>query len=359
VPSRVVSNTRVLSSSASFVAVVLATWPVLASERAPFFLTYAAPLACPDREAWLAELSRRSSRAVLVGEGENAPTLSVQLTELADRVRAELVAVDVDGSETRRTVYAPTCVDAVEGSAWIAAVWLDPSVLEPPPPPAAAPPGPPPTENAVAPTERPQQAARDRPVFQSSNGSARATPVRIEASVMLGSFMTALPETPLGFGAFLGVAAWPETVFAPVLRWGYVAAGDGTNETERGDVRVSLGTARGLGCVFAWKTDLVTLRPCTLFELGSIAGSGQNTTLPATETVAWRSVGVLGRGELRLNSILSLEAEAGLVFPLSRDRFVFGPAPPVVGFEAPAVTGTISLGLSVGTSVGGPISGGK
>jgi len=165
--------------------------------------------------------------------------------------------------------------------------------------------------------------------------------------------MTALPEAPFGLAAFVAVSAWQATLLAPALRWGYAASGTGRSETERGDVLVSLGTMRGVGCVFAWKASHVTLRPCALFELGSLKGRGDNTSEATTETISWRSLGVLARAEFRTLSWLSVDAEAGAVFPLSRDRFVFGPDPSAVGYAPPVVTAT----LSVGVSVGGPISG--
>jgi hypothetical protein len=289
---------------------------------------------------------------VLAGEGETAPELRVALTELSDRVRAEIVATDTDGRETQRTLFAANCREAVEGSAWIAAVWLDPSLL---PPAEAAP-----VSAPLVTTSAPAGLAHDQPPSPSDRSASsatspapRAASVRLEAGVQTGSFMTALPETPLGFSVFLAVSAWQASVFAPVLRWGYVAAGTGRSETERGDVLVSLGTMRGLGCVFAWKASPLTLRPCALFELGSLKGRGDNTTQAATETIAWRSLGILARAELRAFPWLSVDAEAGAVFPLSRDRFVFGPEPATVGFAPPVVTATLSLGLSVG----GPISG--
>jgi hypothetical protein len=352
------TNAWALAASASFAVVTLVGSPVRASERAPFFLTYTAPPGCPDRQAWLEELSLRSPRVVLAAESERAPILRVDLAEIDGRVRADLVAIDVDGRETPRTVFASSCREAAVGSAWIAAVWLDPSLLPPAQPTTLAP------EATVAPVPNAamvetRKGPAGRPPPPGSADSARATPVRVEANVQVGSFMSALPGVPVGFGVFLGVSAWPATVFAPLLRWGYVAAGKGTADTERGDVQVSLGMARGLGCVFAWRASIVALRPCAFFELGHLDGAGENTTLPTTEAAAWRSLGTLARAEFRISSMVSLDAEAGLVFPLARDRFVFGPPPPVVGFAVPPVAGSFSLGLSLGTSVGGPTSGGN
>ncbi|HEX6273444.1 MAG TPA: hypothetical protein VFZ53_10395, partial [Polyangiaceae bacterium] len=166
---RVEAKAWAVASSVSFVAVVSAASPVRASERAPFFLEYAAAPGCPDRHAWLEEVSRRSSRVVPASANERAPTLRVELTQLADRVRAELAAIDVGGRETRRTVFASNCREAVEGSAWIAAVWLDPS-LRPQGPALPIPPAPPPPP--APPATRAQPIA---PIADDPNPGARAT----------------------------------------------------------------------------------------------------------------------------------------------------------------------------------------
>jgi hypothetical protein len=57
---------------------------------------------------------------------------------------------------------------------------------------------------------------------------------------------------------------------------------------------------------------------------------------------------------LEIFPLVSLDAEAGLIFPLGRDRFVFGPEPAVSGYATPALAGTFSLGFTIGATVKGP-----
>jgi hypothetical protein len=158
-----------------------------------------------------------------------------------------------------------------------------------------------------------------------------------------------LPEPSLGFGGFLELRAWGESFVAPLLRVGYVAAGDGTVRTTRGNARVTLATMRTVGCVLAWPRERrFKLQPCALWELGRLQGRGEQTSASSTATVAWHSLGALGRATLELFPLVSLDADAGLIFPLKRDRFVFGPAPVVSGYAIPAAAATFALGFTVG-----------
>lgn len=314
-----------------------------------FSLSYTAPPTCPDRDAWLEQLSRRSSNAALATEDEPAPALQVVLSEVAEGARAEIVITDSDGHESRRTLAAPTCRDAVEASAWICALWLDPANARDPatgqteafraPPPGAPAPEPKPPKDA-------SREQTTKPLDHHAPPPAPSTPsLRFGASVELGTFFTALPQVPLGVAGFVEVSSVNEGLLRPRLRLGIVDAGAGETRTERGSVRVSLVTSRALFCPLAWQRSRFTLTPCAMFELGSLKGRGEQTLNRGEAAVLWRSAGVSARAALELAPAVALEAEAGLVFPLLRDRFVFGPSPVLAGFETPATAGTFSLGI--------------
>lgn len=344
---------RFLGLSLACVA-ALAVEHAAAAEPAPFHLSYQAPSDCPTEAAWLAELGRRSSRAQLVGAEQAAPSLRVTLRQTARSVEAELVATDVDGRTTRRALVASSCDEAVEGSAWVSALWLDPSATlaeppeptEPSPPPAPPSPAPPPPLRAPVPAQ-PPKAPRDR--------APRLLPVEVAAVVQGGRFFTALPESPLGFAGFLQLSAWRASWVRPSLRVGYAAEGSGVAPTARGNVRVSLQSMRAVGCALEWpRRGALRLEPCALFELGRLLGRGEDTSAGTTAHVGWRSLGALARATLKILPQLALEAEAGLVFPFGRERFVFGPDPVVAGYRTPALAGTLALGISIGASVGGP-----
>jgi len=179
--------------------------------------------------------------------------------------------------------------------------------------------------------------------------------MQVAASAQGGEFFTALPNSPLGFASFLELRAWRSSTVAPLLRVGYVSVGSGVGDTERGRARVSLTTLRTLGCVLQWPRDsALSLRPCAVWELGRLHGSGEETVSGSTAHVFWQSVGALGRASFEIFPLVSIDAEAGLIFPLRRDRFVFGPEPVVSGYANPAFAGTLSLGFTVGAVVGTP-----
>ena len=321
----------------------------------PFYLEYAAPANCADEETWLRELARRSARVVLARDGQAAPSLRVALTEVDTRVQAELMVIDLDGHATQRLLSASSCAEAVQSSAWVSALWLDPSASERPaaeeiafeqPPQRAGESG---SVVAVRPAESAVSNPPARPVAPTS-----LLPLRVGASMQVGAFFTALPSTPLGFAGFLELSAWRGSVAAPLLRLGYVSAGSGVANTERGDAHVGVETFRAVGCVLEWPRDAqVSLRPCAVWELGRSSGSGEQTTAGSKATATWHTVGALGRATFEIFPLVSVDAEAGLIFPLVRDRYVFGPAPPVTGYATPALGGTVSLGFTIGAALGG------
>jgi len=350
--------------SAIFSALAHAGWLLSPSaatgaERVPFFLEYRAPANCPDEETWLRELARRSSRVVLARDGQAAPSLRVTLTETDASVQAELTAVDLDGRATNRTLSASSCAEAVQGSAWVSALWLDPSASEQPaaqdvdreePPNGAGERG---SSAAVRPAERAVSIPPAR-----STAPAALLPLQVGASLQVGDFFTALPSSPLGFAGFLALGAWPNSAMAPLLRVGYVSTGSGVGNTERGDAHVELATFRAVGCILQWPRDArVSLRPCAIWELGRLSGSGEQTAAGSKAAATWHSVGALGRATVEIFPLVSVEAEAGVIFPLVRDRFVFGPEPVVTGYATPALGGTVSVGFTIGAALGGELRG--
>jgi len=315
------------------------------AEPARFFLEYQAPPSCATREEWLRRLSRRSARAELATASDTAPLLRVVMTALPEGVRVELAASDTDGRGTSRTLAVPTCEEAVEASAWILALWLDPTAgssvtAEPEPPPPAPPP-------AVA----LKSAAHVEPGplgnVQTVKLRTPASSVSLGAGAEFGSFFTGLPEVPLGIGGYVEARWSQRAVWRPLLELGVLGTGVGVADTERGAVHVSLLTTRARGCPLAWPAHaVVRVSPCLLVELGRLTGRGSDTVGGRDASAFWRTVGASARGELEVGRHLTLAAEAGLVLPLMRDRFVFAPSPVLSGFSTPPVGATLSVAVS-------------
>jgi len=188
----------------------------------------------------------------------------------------------------------------------------------------------------------------DSPPPRERSSARRDSDPRWGVGAAGGAFFTALPALPFGWGGFVE-AAWPRwSVLRPLVHLGGFTTLPATSDTARGDVRMRLTSARLLGCALEWPHAApLTLRACASFELGAINGRGENTFDPDEGTAIWRALGTSAHARLAVARLVSLDAEAGLVFPLLRDRFVFAPNPVLSGYAIPALGGSLSLALTV------------
>jgi hypothetical protein len=110
-----------------------------------------------------------------------------------------------------------------------------------------------------------------------------------------------------------------------------------------GDSHFRWSTARAEGCAPWLGTASLVATPCVTFDVGWVEAKGRRATHSKTTRTAWLSPGVTARLSYAPIRVLVLEAEAGLMAPLSRPRFFFanlqGPPETVyavraVGFRA-------------------------
>ena len=85
-------------------------------------VVYSAPSGCPSRAELESELAARLGTTNLTGLDELARTLTIAVDGAPGAFRASLELVDRDGNQTSREVTAPTCDQAVDAIALVAAL---------------------------------------------------------------------------------------------------------------------------------------------------------------------------------------------------------------------------------------------
>jgi hypothetical protein len=320
---------------------------------------YDAPTSCPTRDAFIAEVRARTSRARLAAEGEPARTFHVTLAWSEAGAEGTLVVTDLTPTTSRRVVDGDSCSAVASALALVAALAIDPSastgpiqvavagaeipllpqavsLLPPPPLPVAPPPS----------ISRPLPKPRIEPLEEARRG---ALPLDFAAHAALSVFGAG---TPLGgvVGSSIGgsIAISRGSWLAPELRLGLSYAGiDSPEQIQneyakftwwRGELEacpVRLAIARS-----------VDLRPCALGRAGALISDGHGATSSLSSTSPWGELGVSALLEWRIVGALAIEMEVGPDFPLVRETYAFQ-HPFVHVYGAPPVMAEGRLGLAV------------
>jgi hypothetical protein len=319
---------------------------------------YRAPKSCPS-EAWVVRrIQARTDRFRRVTDTSSTRTFSIAIAESSSGYLGTLEITEPDPAArtTSRRIEAPQCIEVADGLALISALTIDPraaSVDAPIEEPGeeqtagqeSATPRPPPdkpspkTESVLPPPERDTPEETDR--------SARA--IGGESYVRLGA----------GFVGVAGVApqlmyggqVFGELGVRPGRNWLAWAARLSLRHVRReglafpeGKAHFQLSTAEADACPVRLPIPTLELGPCATGEFGLLESEGTDNDHPQQSQRAWAALGALLRAGVSMNHI-GLEANAGAVAPLRRDRFVLGTEIGSVDFlvwsASVAVTGTI------------------
>jgi hypothetical protein len=120
------------------------------------------------------------------------------------------------------------------------------------------------------------------------------------------------------------------------------------SETPNGVARLQWTAGRASACPLRVPASgAFALRPCVLFELGSLAASGEQTERRVATSVPWHALGATLRAEYSPFGPLLLVLDGGFVAPLHHDTFYFDPPTPEnTAFTVPAVGGTLRFGIA-------------
>ena len=329
----------------------------------PFRVTFTSAAGCGSATAFEDEVLKRTDRLRLADEGEAALGLRVELEPSARGIEGRLILREIDGHVMERQVPGGDCEEVLSAMALIAALTVDPlarpdreipiasrqrpskaAEAPKPAPPEREPPKrvipkrePPRAESPEAPSERSSNATPN-PNAKPGLGFGVGQRVTLQTAVM--------PGATLGLGAHAELAVTGPSLLSPRVRLSGIFSQSGNIEADRGRATFDWITARLQGCPVRFGFDRTwNIRPCAYIDAGRLRGEGSEIEPNREKNVFWTAAGLELSGEVRLVGPLAVGAEAGILLPFRRDRFLFEPDTdlhevPVAGFS-----GGVGLGL--------------
>jgi hypothetical protein len=316
-------------------------------------IEYRAAAGCPRPAKFHAEVFRRTASARIAEEGELARTFIIVIERAPAGVTGSLVIRETDGATVARKVTGAACSEVATVLALATALAIDPTASleaveaapDPEPEPNAR------SRSAQARSTTPPQAseAEDGNAdegFSAGDGALPAAFFAWKWHLALGPSLAVgfAPKPSVGAaialerGTFAGAA--PVSAFGVELSYLRGLPKEVNGATSSFDFFL----ARPRVCFLAFVFGHARLSPCAVFELGAVSGHGSELPLSQSHTRFWASAQIAPRLTLPIAAAWFLDADAGLVFPLTRYRFVFR-KPDTLVYPVPAVAGAFSVKL--------------
>jgi hypothetical protein len=279
-------------------------------------LEYHAPPACDDEAQFFAQARARAPQMRLARPDERARVFIVEIEQHATLTSAKLTVRDPDGQTTVRNVETKDCSEAVNALALITALAVNPRA-------------------SAEPKETPVPSVDNIPLVPgpAPPASTHAAPAH------------ALGPSPWTWRA--GMAGFGVGAIAPDPLFGARVSAEMVHLTSHGmapSFRVSLGYATHSGFVveggtahFAYAganaemcplrlppAGNLVFRPCVMADVGFVVARGSDTLNPRSAVRPWADIGTGARLAWMLGGDIGVELDVGCMFPIWRDRFLFG-----------------------------------
>jgi hypothetical protein len=319
-------------------------------------LEYRAPKSCPS-EAWVVRrIQTRTDRFRRVTDTGNARIFSIAIAESDSGYfgTLEITEPAPAGRTTSRRIEAPQCIEVADGLALISALTIDPRAAA-----VEAPIEEPGTEETAAEattTPKPPETTSAKPEA-TLPPAERDMPERDRSERAIGG--TSYVRLGAGFVGVGGVApqlmyggqVFGEFGLRPGRHWLAWSARLSLRHVRReglqfaeGKAHFRLSTAGADLCPIRVPIPTLELGPCATAEIGLLESEGTDNPDSRQSQRAWAALGALLRAGVG-SSHIGLEASAGAVAPLRRDRFVLatqiGEVDFLVWSAAVALTGTL------------------
>ena len=314
-------------------------------------IDYRAAPGCPAPNQFQSEVFQRTASARIAAEGEPARTFIIAIERVPAGVRVSLVIRETDGASVARKVTGADCSEVATVLALATALAIDPRAsLEPidstpaedaGSPDAGQPPLVPPPSRAGT-----DQRGADEP---NEDFDPSGAPFPWQWHVAIGPSLALGIAPKPSLGAALALERGTFARAAPLSAFGVeLVYLRGLPEAVQGaSSAFDFFLVRPRSCVFAFELGSARLSPCGVFELGAVSGHGSKLPIAETRTRFWASAQVAARFTVPIDARWYADADAALVFPLTRYRFVFRD-PDTSIYPVPVVAG--SFGVKIGRS---------
>ncbi|MBX3220398.1 MAG: hypothetical protein KF795_07770 [Labilithrix sp.] len=335
--------------SALLALLVASLGPVLPAAAHAREIEYSAAQGCPSRADVIAKLA---------SDAPNGRSARIDIHPWKTGYRGE-VTVGEGEHEVVRTIEARTCAAVVQALALVVALDRDePEAAasrddEPTPSPSAE------SERAKEPAREPDPPAPSRDTPAASPASAEGAGVTFDATVEMRT--TSFAGDKLLIGVNPGIEVGSPSGFAGLGRVRLFGRASVLNASALGWAEPSrparsldiLGGAIDLCVGSPWDTTRFTLGACSRTEIGSLTASAARATSSGARL--WTATGAGARARYLVTSTRAagsqlgfvVEAGAGLLRPLVRDRFHFPMFDEPVTASPLLWTATIAFGLEV------------
>jgi hypothetical protein len=337
-------------------AALLVAAPLRAQEES-VHLDYDASEGCPDRAAFIAEITARTSRARFVDAAADVRSFRATIRNQADRAVGSLVSNTGQNGAERR-VSGKTCSEVVSALALITALAIDPSAstrLAPTPERSVASTGKPAAATSTVASSNVAPAAPERgstPPTASSWGIAWAL-----GGEALYGFTSGASLTMVGGSLQIEVGPWAREHTGSLFRVGAVLR---ESSAVRPPDFAQLGEATFhlLGGRVAWSPAHIRiatsfeLHPWLSAEVAQFKGSGENgpgglLSRTYDAAVTWLAVGQDFEARWRLAEPFWIALDFQAIEPILRPKFTFNytPGPPTTISSVPTFAGAIGVGI--------------
>jgi hypothetical protein len=332
-------HSRLLVAPLVVGALLIARRGAAADATEPIRIEYHAEAGCPSADEFSGQVFRRTASARLATNGELARTFVVDIERRGGALVGSLVVRQADGTTESRQVEGPECVEVAKVLALATALAIDPEAslaTNPEPlPPKSEPPPP------AKPEPEPHGSANE-PNEPSSNESANAWVLAL-GGVLEGGVT---PRVAYGGSAGLGWRA-PGGLGA-ISAFGvdltYLVAP--THPVGTASTSFQFLYARPTLCAIAlrWYRDS-GIAPCLSGEIGAVTGKGSDIAHASTRSRVWATVDPGVNAHQALGDTWFLEAELGMVLPITRYHYVFrDPTTHIYSVPSVAVVGALRVG---------------
>jgi hypothetical protein len=291
----------------------------------PIHLEYRGGEGCPNEAAFAARLRERMMGST--GSGIDGPRVLVAVDGSGERAVGQLTIEGRSGETTTRQISGPSCEQIVDALAFVVALTLDPA--------ASA------TAVQAPPVSGPLADATTAPASRAPPGATWRLSAAAHAS-LTGAFPPGLQVSVPVFVELDDESPATLHRWTPAVRAGFERSFGASVQVPQGSARFVWTVGRLDLCAAFSLAPQLTVGPCLGADMGEIEGAG-SIAHPQERSPLWFALGGLVRGRWQVRSPLFLEVDAGALFPVTRNTFVFDPD--TLLYEVPAVSERVSGGV--------------